>query len=790
MHLNRLILAAILFLTMDAKAQTGLDSVAHHFMEHVVSGRKEKIVVITDKAFYVAGETIWLRAWCIDSLSDRLIAKSKNLFVDLVDDRDSVVNQLLFNIRTQKTNGRILLPGSLKEGYYWLRGYTAGILKEDSNRIFVKPVYILNPNKSSANALTAYVQKTLPDAPDTAAPQLLFFPEGGSVIAGTTASFGFRCLSAKGTPLDISGYITDTRNDTVTKFSTSMPGMGKFSFDAFNPRKYFAHIRWNNRGNLIYPLPPIDQYASQLSVVEQTDHSLRMRVSLGDSLYKKHKVTYILGVSRDSLCFAATGTDMYDVNISNDNFPQGPATFFLFDQQDRLVSQRTVNMINSNSCRIEAATDKTVYGPGEKVSLDISVAPRYGHPIRALFSVSVTDDRLAANLTDELQQYTPEQISLLMLLYKDLYPDWKYTSDQMAAASSMKSPSSKDEDSALLKITGKAVSKNDQPLKSVVVNVLSGDNKIFKVDTTDANGRFLIHLPDFNDGLRFQLKLTDFAGHSQEGKIILDKFAFPKFNTPTGLKEGFSKSEVRAIRDFKIHRLTDTAISGKNDGLLAPALVTGEKPAAKYDQSKRVSQFSHIITSDALNNGGVNSLSNAIANVPGFNTGISSMKQNINSDGTTSMGMGVQPMVVMDGVPLQLSGTDVNSFLQSEVDPSTIDFIEILKGPLTAIYGVEGAGGVILINTRVGIDDVTKVNDKGIATVYPKGYFTQTDFKKAASPAQASTLYWNAHLLTDNNGKADLNFITANEQSTYSADIVGITENGQLISKKIRIKSQ
>ncbi|HEY4874267.1 MAG TPA: hypothetical protein VIH86_01725, partial [Puia sp.] len=272
-----------IFLYFNANAQSvekgGIDALAGQFIKYIRSADKEKIIVLTDKMFYASGENLWLKAWCLNSLSNKLIHKSKNLFVDLVDDRDSVISQLLFNLQEQKTDGRILLPESLKEGYYWLRAYTNNMLKENTNSIFVKPVYILNASKSDPRSLSAQVEK-INDQEDTSTPQVTFFPEGGSIISGTTANIAFLCLNANGKLSDVSGYVTDSRNDTVTRFSTSLPGRGKFSFDAFTPRKYFAHIKWKNNKELTYPLPNINPFSSQLSLVDQNDQIFHMRVSL------------------------------------------------------------------------------------------------------------------------------------------------------------------------------------------------------------------------------------------------------------------------------------------------------------------------------------------------------------------------------------------------------------------------------------------------------------------------------------------------------------------------------
>ena len=796
---QNLLLAACLTVGIAANGQSPLDDLAGKFVKYVRTDRKEKVIVLTDKPFYAAGESIWLKAWCLDSLSNRFIYLSKNLFVDLVDDKDSVISQLLFNIPGRKTAGKMQLPASVREGYYWLRAYTVRMLKGDSGRIFVKPVYVVNPNKPNPHALGAYVSSDVPlRQEDTALPRIQFYPEGGSIISGTTANIAFRSVAADGYPVDISGYVTDPLHDTVARLK-SVQGMGRFGFDAYNPRKYTVHIVWRGR-ELLYPLPAIDQFASQLTVIGRDDRFLKMQVSLGDSLYKKHKTTRILGMSRDSLCFAAIGTDMYQVNVPLANFPLGRACFFLFDDQDNLVSQRNVYIGTSDSGRIVAATDKADYSPGDKVNLSIGVKPQHDDPVMTtLLSVSVTDDRLTgdrggadagieglpANDDAPFRDYSPDALDVLMLLEPPSYADWRN-----AMAGGFAQGAGRFVDSNLLNLRGKAVGKNNEPLKRYIVNLVSGDNRFFLADTTDMEGRFLFPLSDFDDGTKFNMKLTDLSGKGYEGKLILDKIDYPRFPTPRALKRGFSSEEIAMIRRYRpTVRMQDLA-ELKDTALLKPVIVEGRKKLPDYDEAKRASPFSYIIGPDQLMKGGVDEVYNALMNVPGLTTGIN---RNMSAGS-----MNVDPFyILMDGVPVGTGG-DLKSFLES-LDANNIEFIEILKGPLTAIYGMQAAGGVILINSVSKLHDYAQTNNKGLTTIFPKGYYAQSDIyssgydkKKAVTSAAQSgdvpTLYWNANILTDNLGNAKVDFFTGSRQATYSAAIVGVTPGGDIVEKKIRIR--
>jgi hypothetical protein len=345
-------------------------------------------------------------------------------------------------------------------------------------------------------------------------------------------------------------------------------------------------------------------------------------------------------------------------------------------------------------------------------------------------------------------------------------------------------------DSNLLNIRGKVVNKNDEPLKNYIVNLVSGDNRFFLADTTDGNGHFLFPLSEYDDGTKFNMKLTDIKGRSTEGKLILDKIDYPQFRTPRALKKGFNSDELAMIRQYRSIQTATDQPEIRDSTMLKPVTVQGRKKLPDEDEVKRVSPFSDVIGPDQLKKGGVDEVYNALSQVPGLTTGI-----NRNASGGS---MNVDPfLILMDGVPINTGG-DLKSYLES-LDASNIEFIEVLKGPLTAIYGMQASGGVILINSVDKNREVAQINDKGLTTIYPKGYFNQPDVfatgydKKKGAPAvaaneHASTLYWNANIPTDNRGNAKVDFFTGARQAIYSAAIVGVTPAGDIVQTTIRIK--
>ena len=141
-------------------------------------------------------------------------------------------------------------------------------------------------------------------------------------------------------------------------------------------------------------VPRVNPYAGQLAVEEQNEQSVKIRVMLEDSVYTDNYTTYILGLSKDSLCFAGVGRGMYELNIPLSNFPAGVAKLILFNVKKEVISERNI-YINKKSVNVNIAADKSNYAARENAKLDISVADVNGKPLLAALAVSVVDSRLA-----------------------------------------------------------------------------------------------------------------------------------------------------------------------------------------------------------------------------------------------------------------------------------------------------------------------------------------------------------------------------------------------------------
>jgi len=94
-------------------------------------------------------------------------------------------------------------------------------------------------------------------------------------------------------------------------------------------------------------------------------------------------------------------------------------------------------------------------------------------------------------------------------------------------------------------------------------------------------------------------------------------------------------------------------------------------------------------------------------------SGVLGLAPRVRIRGIGSINQGNDPLIVVDGVPIQTGdlGGDANTNSLGDINPADIESMEILKdGSATAIYGSRAANGVLLITTKHGGPGKMKLN--------------------------------------------------------------------------------
>lgn len=157
----------------------------------------------------------------------------------------------------------------------------------------------------------------------------------------------------------------------------------------------------------------------------------------------------------------------------------------------------------------------------------------------------------------------------------------------------------------------------------------------------------------------------------------------------------------------------------------------------------------------------------------------------VTGDEVRIRGAARNPLLVVDGIATDWE--DMRSIPMGDIDK-----IEILKtGFSSSVYGSRGADGVIAILTKMGKGEWENnwkriIHGRVMANVngfqQPREFYSPkygSENINDARPDKRPTLLWNPDVIVDN-GKANIEFFTADDLARYHVFVEGISKNGKI----------
>jgi hypothetical protein len=117
---------------------------------------QEKVHLHLDKPYYAIGDDIWFKAYVIDTRDAHPSTLSNILYVELINERDSIKKQIKLPLIGGISWGDFKLTDSLSEGNYRLRAYTQLMRNAGPDFFFDKTIRIGNAWANRVFTSTAY----------------------------------------------------------------------------------------------------------------------------------------------------------------------------------------------------------------------------------------------------------------------------------------------------------------------------------------------------------------------------------------------------------------------------------------------------------------------------------------------------------------------------------------------------------------------------------------------------------------------------------------------------------
>lgn len=121
---------------------------------------QEKVYLQLDRPCYAIGDDIWFKAYVTIGSEHKLSALSGVLYVELINDKDSVKQSLKLPVTSGLTWGDFTLPDTLKEGNYRVRAYTNWMRNAGSDYFFDQHITVTNAITNNVFTHTTYTYST------------------------------------------------------------------------------------------------------------------------------------------------------------------------------------------------------------------------------------------------------------------------------------------------------------------------------------------------------------------------------------------------------------------------------------------------------------------------------------------------------------------------------------------------------------------------------------------------------------------------------------------------------
>src|SRR6476469_3800973 len=134
-----------------------LEQLVNKFYSFYHQYPQQKIYVQTDRRYYLGGDDVYGKVFLINENTgaepDSL--RSKKIYVELINDENTVVRKTIVNGLHSALNFNFHLPDSIADGNYLLRAYTTWMIHYGTNNVFSNYIHIAN-QKSTIDAALSY----------------------------------------------------------------------------------------------------------------------------------------------------------------------------------------------------------------------------------------------------------------------------------------------------------------------------------------------------------------------------------------------------------------------------------------------------------------------------------------------------------------------------------------------------------------------------------------------------------------------------------------------------------
>jgi hypothetical protein len=610
---------------------------------------------------------------------------------------------------------------------------------------------------------------------------LKFYPEGGNIVAGLENRIAFRVTDAHGYPLAIKGTLCDAADNPVKQIESNRTGMGVFKLNP-SPQQYKIKIDSSFDVGSEFPLPEIDENGLVLTY-KGTDHG-NIILSAAFSDAEEIVETYWVGRMNNKIYW---GTIIRlkgprTVEIPLINFPPGIVQIDVFNEDKMKIAGRFIYAGEAYRNKIEAATDKKIYGTREKVTVRLMTDGTYNDSLKTDISLSVVNKNLSVNSCKSQSFLNPHLINCrlsdetISFISRVGCGELKDNVDLLMMSLATKDPSYSDILSTDIfrrhpyynhdGLSGAVIDKNGNLLRKAAIKVVHNPDMQTYETTSDENGLFNILFGDRTINLNLLTLTVSDDLISKVTGIIVDN------NFPDRTVKHFTVTDDT----WEAQKTIDLIAYGNPDILYTGKYRKPKKNKIFIEQKKKgnmINYSSYVSVLDIINQIKPFTIING---------------QIVFQGGINSVYSQQGALIVLDGMQM---GTDVN--ILESISTSDIENINISTS-IVDIHSYTGLNsqGVIEITTKKGEFNPPSGNRADSESNEPDDYrdFSSPDYGRETDINEdlRKTLYWKSNITVSQREITEISFYTSDVRGVYTGRIEGLRSDGIPVSGQFQFK--
>ncbi len=787
--------------TLPERIKEALDVFSQHFYQ-------EKVYLQFDKDYYVAGRTVWYKAYV--TLKGRPTQLSSILYVDLLNDSGRVIQRNKRPIKDGGAYGDFELDTSLPAGRYHIRAYTMWMRNFNSDFFYHKDLPVYHPKGKISDSNVSDTLSSTKEGTKAGKTNfsVQFFPEGGDLVDSLESLVAFKAINQEGLPVKVSGIIRNSDGEIVDSIHSVHDGMGSFSLIPEKGKGYLAIMEDASGQKKNFPLPKAKPYGVVLKVVKVDNNRSFFQVKRHVKDKEANNNFEIAAQIQGQLAYLASvdfKKGYFSGLIPTETDPAGIMQITLFSEKAVPLAERLIFIKKKNAILdLSLSVDQESFDKRGKNSYTLQLPDS----IQGNFSVAVTDadqvlkspnqDNIISDLllTNDLRgnvynpswyfhkqdSATKEGLKLVMMtngwrrfkwkkILNNQFPDIQYAPEPDG-----------------LYFVGRIQDKKGLPVAGGKINILMrsqiDSSTRFMFGTAQDDGLFKIDHLSFIDSSVLYYKATNPKHKRKPVEVKFSKRVEPveglSAKDLTSKKLPFSDRLIHAIQLAEDQNKIDQMISNRSIRLKEVEVKAKQKSKEETMDDKYTSGmfksdngYSFDLTDQPLPY--TNILDFLVGRVPGL--------QVRTSDPThpSVTWRGGTPGFFLDEIPIELDEI-------SNIPVDNVAYIKVYRPPFMGSFG--GANGAIAIYTRKGKDikfrpgeGLNREKVQGYTRVkefYSPDYSVKSDKDKL--PDKRATLYWNPKLRADSiTHKLNVSFYNSDLAKRIRVEVEGMTKSGQLV---------